>query len=184
MRSKIPFTLSFAFAATLLHISCCLLPLFSLASTSLPYLNFFTRYRALFAWIQFAVVFYLLVKIVLDQTRIKSFCHKTDRIIHMTSLVIAVCGIGINHYEPFKTENQKLAEQQFMLFRNHRQLEINLSGVYDKEALKKDLMEMKGIKSNRIEISNDTLALTFQSNLVSSQEILSNLRSKGYSFAE
>jgi len=98
--------------------------------------------------------------------------------------MIVITGTAISYYEPFKNENQKLAEQQFMLFKNHRQLEINLFGEYDEEALRKDLENMKGIKSNRISIDNDTLAVTFQSNEVSSQEILRNLRLKGYSFVE
>jgi len=184
MSRRIFFTLPIAFAATLFHTACCVLPLLSLASTSLPFLDFFVRYKPFFFWFQFAVIFYLIVKITLDQTKIKSFCSLKDRILHSISLVIAIGGMVISYYEPFKGENQKLAEQQFMLFKNHRQLEVNLSGKYDKEALRKDLLDIKGIKSNRILIINDTLALTFQSNQISSQQILKSLKLKGYSFAE
>ena len=116
--------------------------------------------------------------------KIRSFCNMKDRTIHLISLLIAIGGMAVNHYEPFKSEKQKLAEQQFILFKNHRQLEVNLSGKYDQAALRKDLMNIKGIKSNRISIVNDTLGLTFQSNQVSSEEILRNLRSKGYSFGQ
>ena len=184
MSSRLIFTIPLAFAATLLHVGCCLLPLFSIASSSLPYLDFFARYKSFFTWFQFVVIFYLIVKIILDQQKIKPFCSVKDRVIHFVSLMIVITGTAISYYEPFKNENQKLAEQQFMLFKNHRQLEINLFGEYDEEALRKDLENMKGIKSNRISIDNDTLAVTFQSNEVSSQEILRNLRLKGYSFVE
>ena len=184
MSSRLFFTIPLTFTATLLHAGCCLLPLFSLASTSLPYLDFFVRYKLFFAWFQLAVMFYLIVKIILDQQKIKPFCNVKDRVIHFVSLLIVITGMLVSYYEPFKNEDQKLAEEQFMFFKNHRQLEINLFGEYDEEVLRKDLESMKGIKSNRILIGNDKLALTFQSNEVSSQEILRNLRLKGYNFAE
>ena len=184
MSSRLFFTIPLAFTATLLHAGCCLLPLFSLASTSLPYLDFFVRYKLFFAWFQLAVMFYLIVKIILDHQKIKPFCNVKDRVIHFVSLLIVITGMLVSYYEPFKNEDQKLAEEQFMFFKNHRQLEINLFGEYDEEVLRKDLESMKGIKSNRILIGNDKLALTFQSNEVSSQEILRNLRLKGYNFAE
>lgn len=184
MSIRIFATLPVVFASTLLHIGCCLLPLFSLIGTSLPYLNFFARYKPVFVWIQLAVMFYLILKFILDLSRIRSFCNTTDRIIHFVSLVIAIGGIVVSNYEPFKNENQKLAEQRFLFFKNHRQLEVNLFGEYDEETLRNDLERMKGIKSNRISIVNDTLTLTFQTNQVSSQEIIRNLRSKGYGLVE
>jgi len=184
MSSRLFFTIPLTFTATLLHAGCCLLPLFSLASTSLTYLDFFVRYKLFFAWFQLAVMFYLIVKIILDHQKIKPFCNVKDRVIHFVSLLIVITGMLVSYYEPFKNENQKLAEEQFMFFKNHRQLEINLFGEYDEEILRKDLENMKGIKSNRILIGNDKLALTFQSNEVSSREILRNLRLKGYIFAE
>ncbi|MCF2445958.1 hypothetical protein L0657_18510 [Dyadobacter sp. CY345] len=180
MSIRIFSTLPVVFASTLLHIGCCLLPVLSLVGTSLPFLNFFARYKPVFVWIQLAVMLYLILKIILDLSRIRSFCNTTDRVIHFGSLVIAVTGVLISHYEPFKNDNQKLAEQRFMLFKNHRQLEVGLSGKYDQEVLKKDLLEIKGVKSGRILIENDTLALTFLSNQTSSREILRNLRLKGY----
>jgi len=184
MSNRVFFTIPLVFTATLLHMGCCLLPLFSIIGTSLPYLEFFSRFKSFFTCFQLAVLLYLTVRIMLDQKKVKPFCNMKDRIMHFVSLVIVITGMTISYYEPFKTEDQMLAERQFLLFKNHRQLEVNLFGEYDEEALRKDLENMKGIKSNRISIGNDTLALTFHSDEVSRQEILRNLRLKGYSFAE
>ena len=180
MRFRLIFTLPLTLLATFLHLSCCLLPLLSIAGTSLPYFDFFTRYKTMLTVFQLLVTMYLLGKIVLDYTHIKPFCDVRERVIHFIGVTIAVAGLTISYYEPFKSEDQQLAEQQFLRFKSHRQLDIAISGDYDREKLLNDLVEIKGVKSNRIQITDGMVALTFQSNKTSRQEILENLRSKGY----
>jgi uncharacterized membrane protein len=180
MRFRLIFTLPLTLLATFLHLGCCLLPLLSIAGTSFPYYDFFTRYKTMLTVFQLLVTMYLLGKIMLDQTHIKPFCDARERVIHWIGVVIAVVGLTISYYEPFKSEDQQLAEQQFLRFKSHRQMDISISGDYDHEKLLNDLAEIKGVKSNRIQISDGMVALTFQSNTTSRLEILENLRSKGY----
>lgn len=184
MRIRSTFTLPLTILATFLHLGCCLLPLLSIAGTSLSHFDFFTRYKTMLMVFQLGVAGYLVGRIVLDQAGVKPFCGFRERIIHFVSMIIAMGGLTISYFEPLKSENQQLAEQQFLLFKTHRQMDINIAGDYDRERLLNDLVEIKGVKSNRIQMADGMVALTFQSNRTSRQEILENLRSKGYTVSD
>lgn len=180
MRFRLIFTLPLTILATFLHLGCCLLPLLSIAGMSLAHFDFFTRYKAMLMVFQLGIAGYLVGKIVLDQTGVKPFCGLKERVIHFISMIVAIVGLTISYYEPFKSENQQLAEQQLLLFKTHRQMNIYIIGDYDYKRLLNDLAEIEGIKSKRIQITDGRVALTFQSNRTSREEILENLRSKGY----
>src|SRR5687768_3086343 len=98
MINRVFFTIPLTITATLLHMGCCLLPLFSIIGTSLPYLEFFSRFKSFFNCFQFAVLLYLTVRVILDQKKVKRFCNLKDRIIHFVSLAIVITGMTISYY--------------------------------------------------------------------------------------
>ena len=180
MRFRSIFTLPVTLLAIFLHLSCCLFPLISIAAISGPYLDVLSSYKSVFIGIQYVVIFYLIIRLVLDKFRLKRFCGIGERVMHFASLAIAFAGLVLSTFEPFKTENQRLAEQRFELFKNHRQLHINLTDRCNYEKLRSDLADIKGVKSNRIKIADNRLLLTFQSNRISRKEIVRILRDKGH----
>ncbi|MCF2493454.1 heavy-metal-associated domain-containing protein, partial [Dyadobacter sp. CY22] len=83
-------------------------------------------------------------------------------------------------FEPFRTEQQVLAQQQFELFRTHRQIQLSVSGKYNSERLKEDITSIKGVKPTSVKINGHSVKATFQSNQVSSAQILKTLKKQGY----
>ncbi|HEV7379842.1 MAG TPA: hypothetical protein VGN64_08625 [Dyadobacter sp.] len=96
------------------------------------------------------------------------------------SLVVVLSGLFIGYAEPFKTENQRLAEAQFRLFQTHRQVTLQIAGDYDQTILRDILCSVNGVKSTRISFDENEVQLAYSSELTSKQEIVSQLKSKGY----
>lgn len=93
---------------------------------------------------------------------------------------IALSGLIINRWEPFKSERQMLAEQQFERFRSHRQLRVELGGSCDGQKLIADLREINGVRDESIDLDASVVSLSYHKEKVSEDEILYVLRKKGY----
>lgn len=93
---------------------------------------------------------------------------------------IAISGLIINRWEPFKSERQVLAEQQFERFKSQRQLRIDLTGTYKEENLVAELSGIHGIRAGSIGLESGSLTLSYHKEKVSAGEIWAFLKRKGY----
>ncbi len=176
---SVPLALFFSF----LHIACCILPLLSLAAGSAANLIFLTRYKSVFTSIQLLMFGFILTKLIGGYVKKWPFHGKLEKVSYQISLVIVAAGLLIGYFEPFKTEEQQIARQQFQLFKTHRKMEFTLTGTYDAQQLRKDMEAIGGVKPHKIEIRQQSVALVFRSDQVSGSEILRTLREKGYAVA-
>jgi copper chaperone CopZ len=180
MFSKSAATVPVAVFFSFLHVGCCILPLITVTAGSITYLGFFREHKSVFMFIQLVMLAYISVKLLRSYLGKNQFHGAAEKIAYLISLAITFAGLLIGYYEPFKTQDQKIAQQQFEFFKSHRQLEFDLSGSYDHNRLREDILQIYGVKPNRIRIHNKTVAVTFQSDKTSEPEILAALKEKGY----
>ena len=94
--------------------------------------------------------------------------------------LIALSGLVISRWEPFKSEEQILAEQHFERFKSQRQFRVDLTGTYNEEKLLMDLHQIEGIRKESIGLEKHVVTLSYHKEKVSAGEIFEILRSKGY----
>jgi len=180
MIAKSVFSVPVAILLSVLHAACCILPLLSVAASFTSFLNYFVTYKSVFLVIQLIVLGFIFVKLVRHYLVKNQFHSKMEKISYHISLIITVAGLLIGYFEPFKTENQKIAQQQFAFFKAHRQLRFELSGNYDDQKLRSDLAGMRGVKPNRIRIAKASIEVTYRNDQTSGTEILKKIKEKGY----
>lgn len=174
------YSLSFSLVVTFLHVGCCLLPLFSLLSLPLFNVSFLTSYQPFFTVLQWAIFIWLTGRLVAFRYWSKNFHSRTEKLSYVAGWLIALSGLVINWWEPFKTEQQVLAAQQFERFKSQRQLSIELTGTYNKEELLADLHRIDGVRKVSIGLEAHTVNLSYHKEKVSAGEIFEVLKKKGY----
>lgn len=93
---------------------------------------------------------------------------------------IALSGLVINRWEPFKSEERVLAEQHFERFKSQRQLRIDLASRSNVQELLADLREIDGVRKGSIAIESEAVTLSYHKGKVSPEQILEVLKSKGH----
>lgn len=166
-----------------LHIGCCILPLFSVAVGSSSYFQILNQYKSLITTFQIVLLVYVLVNLYTHYKGIRSIHGRWGLLSNHLSLIIVAAGLWIGYFEPFKSENQRLAQQQFELFQTHRQATLRIPGGFDQTQLREDLLKVKGVKPKRISFDNDAVLLTYSNQLTSRQQIVTYLQKRGYSVA-
>ncbi|MGG7662181.1 heavy-metal-associated domain-containing protein [Dyadobacter sp. BHUBP1] len=165
---------------TLLHIGCCLLPLLSLASLPSFAAGFWGRHHLLFTILQWTMFLWLSGRLVGFYFWKKNFHSRREAISYVIGWLIALSGLVINRWEPFKTEEQVLAEQHFERFKSHRQLRVDLTGTYNKDKLLTDLRQIEGVRKESIGLDKHAVTLSYHKGKVSDKEIFEVLKRKGY----
>ncbi|ACT95250.1 hypothetical protein Dfer_4047 [Dyadobacter fermentans DSM 18053] len=174
------YSLSFSLIITSLHIACCILPLLSLASLPLFDQGFFARNQGLLSVLQWVLFVWLSGRLFVFYFWNKTFHSRMETFSYVLGWFIALSGLIINRWEPFKSERQMLAEQQFERFRSHRQLRVELGGSCDGQKLIADLREINGVRDESIDLDASVVSLSYHKEKVSEDEILDVLRKKGY----
>lgn len=162
------------------HVACCLMPLFAIASGSVPYFYALKPYVALFTGMQLFMVLFIGIRLALAFVGRARFHTQLEKVSYQIGMMVAVTAVAIGHFEPFKTENQKIAEQQFQFFKSHRSLHLDIAGSYDSELLRSDISKIRGIRSSRIPDEQNTFSITYQIDLISKAQVLHILRQNGY----
>lgn len=110
----------------------------------------------------------------------KGFHSRMQAVSYVIGWFIALSGLVINRWEPFKREEQILAEQHFERFKFQRQLRVDLTGAYNEEKLLADLHQIEGIRKESIGLEKHVVTLSYHKEKVSAGEIFEVLKSKGY----
>jgi hypothetical protein len=180
MHLKSVLTLPFSFIISAFHIACCVLPLLAAASYAMSYAEFFVAYKPFFTAFQVAMIAFLLVRLLRYYFLQKAFHSRLENISFHLSLALSLAGFYIGYAEPFQSEKQQIAQQQFAYFKAHRKVELSLSGNFDPKKLKADLAGIQGVKMRGVTVADKSVEVPFQNDLVSKTQILKSLRSKGY----
>lgn len=174
------YSLSFSLIITFLHIGCCVLPLLSLASLPIFNTAFLARHQTLLTVMQWTIFIWLSGRLVAFYFWNKTFHSRTETFSYVFGWFIALSGLAINRWEPFKTEERILAEQHFERFKSQRQFRANLTGTYNKEKLMADLRQIDGVRKGSVGLDERTVTLSYHKEKVSAEEIFEVLKSKGY----
>jgi hypothetical protein len=174
------YSLSFSLLITLLHIACCLLPLLSLASLPLFDTGFLTRHQQVFTILQWSLFIGLTGRLAAFYFWNKNFHSRAETLSYFCGWVIALSGLIINRWEPFKTEEQLMAEQHFERFRSQRQLRIDVNRRDNVQELLADLRSIDGVRKGSITLEPEGITLSYHKEKVSPEHILAVLRSKGH----
>lgn len=174
------YSLSFSLLITFLHIGCCILPLLSLASLSFLNAGFLDKHKLLFTALQWVMLTWLSGRLLAFFCWKKNFHNRAEMLSYFSGWFIALSGLIISQWEPFKPERQVLAEQQFERFRSQRQLHIDLPGTYNKDALVADLGEIDGVRRSAIGLGDGSVTVSYHKDKVSPAEIFAVLKRKGY----
>lgn len=176
-------SLSVVLILSFAHVGCCLIPLFAIASGSMPYFYALKQYSAIFTGMQLFMVVFMgirLAGVYLGNARFHTLFEKVS---YQIGMFVAVSALFVSYYEPFKTENERIAEQQFQFFKSHRSLQFDIAGHYDSDSLKSDVLRIRGVKTSRISEQQNTFSVTYQIDMVTREQILQLLRQKGYDVA-
>jgi len=176
---KSAFSVLVSVLLSLLHVACCILPLFSAIAGTVTHHTYFSQYKTIFTVLQVVMFLYVVVRLVLHY-RGRTFHNRMERIAYHISFFVVGAGLLIEYFEPFQSENQKIAKQQFEFFRTHRRLEMYIQASSDTLRLKEELLKIRGVKPDRILFHNASVALTFNTNKTSRTEILNRLKARGY----
>jgi ABC-type multidrug transport system fused ATPase/permease subunit len=174
------YSLSFSLIITILHIGCCILPLLSLASLPIFDTGFLARHQLMLTVLQWAVFIWLSGRLAAFYFWNKNFHSRMERFSYLFGWFIALSGLVINRWEPFKSEEQILAEQHFERFKTQRQLRIDLARRGNVEELLADLREIDGVRKGSITLESKAVTLSYHKEKVSPEQILAVLKSKGH----
>lgn len=172
------YALPLSIILTGLHISCCVIPLFSVAILSFFGFSNLIEYKPFLTVFQFAFLGYFGVKLVGQRLKFLQFHSESERLSYRIGFILLAAGCAIGYLEPFKTENQKLAEQHFERFKNHRSVELVLSGTYDRERLLVDIDQINGVRKSKL--TGDSINISFVSGQTTSKQIIETLERHGY----
>lgn len=174
------YSLSFSLLITFLHIGCCLLPLLSLASLPLLNTGFPTAHQPIFIILQWVLFVWLTGRLAAFYLWKKDFHSRIETLSYLLGWFIALSGLIINRWEPFKTEEQVMAAQHFERFKSQRQLRINLNGRDNVQELLADLRAIEGVRKGSVTVESEFVKLSYHKGKVSPERILTVLRSKGH----
>jgi copper chaperone CopZ len=174
------YSLSFSLIVTFLHIGCCILPLLSLASLPIFDTGFLAGHQLMLTVLQWTVFIGLSARLAAFYLWSKNFHSRTETFSYFFGWFIALSGLAINHWEPFKSDEQILAEQHFERFKSQRQLRIDLVRQGNVQELLADLREIDGVRKGSIALESGAVTLSYHKEKVSSEEILAALKSKGH----
>ncbi|KAA0992611.1 hypothetical protein [Dyadobacter aurulentus] len=177
------FSLPLVLLVSLLHAGCCIFPLVAVAAGAAGNFNAFVQHKPLFLSLQLATLVYVGLRLTLHYIGKSSFHNRVEKFSYQAGFLIGIAGLWIGYTEPFKTETQVIAQDQFRFLQAHRKLELAIDGQYDAEKLKKDLTLMEGIRPGRIQIRDSVVSVIFRKEKISQSEIIRTLRSKGYQIA-
>lgn len=136
----------------------------------------------MFAVMQWCVLLWLVGRILAYHFFALSFHSRLEMLSFYGSLVITVGGLVIGYREPFKTEEQILAEQHFERFRQSRQLDIHFLEHSGEQRLRTDLSGIDGIRKSSIKVAMPAVSLSYEKGRTSPDEIYQALKTKGYKF--
>lgn len=174
------YTLSFSLIITILHIGCCILPLLSMASLPIFGTGFLARHQVILTVLQWTVFIWLSGRLAAFYLWNKNFHSRMETFSYFLGWFIALSGLVINRWEPFKSEEQTLAEQHFERFRFQRQLRIDLARRGNVEELLADLCEIDGVRKGSIALEQEAVTLSYHKEKVSPEQIIAVLKSKGH----
>ncbi|PSL32371.1 heavy-metal-associated domain-containing protein [Dyadobacter jiangsuensis] len=174
------YSLSFSLLITFLHIGCCLLPLLSIASLPLFNTSFLITHQPVFTILQSILFIWLTVRLWAFYFWGRSFHSRTEALSYLLGWFIALLGLVINRWEPFKTEEQVMAAQHFERFKSQRQLQIELNSRDDAQELMADLRAIDGVRKGSITLESKSVRLSYHKGKISPEQILAVLRSKGH----
>ncbi|KQS27933.1 hypothetical protein ASG33_16140 [Dyadobacter sp. Leaf189] len=146
----------------------------------MSYAQFFVTYKPFFTVFQLAMIAFLAVRLLRYYFLRKSFHSKWENVSFHLSLALSLVGFYIGYAEPFQSEKQQIAQQQFAYFRAHRRISLGLNDDFNPDKLKEDLAAIHGVKVRGLTIKDKSIEVPFQNDLVSKSQILNSLRSKGY----
>jgi len=178
MRISRWYALPLSVILTGLHISCCIIPLFSVAMVSYTGFANLTEYKPFFTVFQFVSLGYFGARLAGQRVEFLRFHSSSERLSYQIGFMLLAAGCVIAYLEPFKTENQKLAEQHFERFKRHRSVELVLSGAYDREKLQGDIDQINGVHKSKL--VGDSINISFVSGQTTSAEIIGTLERHGY----
>ncbi|PWJ60483.1 hypothetical protein CLV98_101667 [Dyadobacter jejuensis] len=182
-------TLSAVLVLALAHVGCCLLPLVALASSSIPFFSFLSEYQDVVAFFQLGMLAYLGFHLSRHYTGKERFHSSLERLTYHLGLVFTVLSLVVGHFEPFHTENQRIAQQQFQFFKTHRRTVLGFTGTFDAGSIKKEITLVKGIRSCRqvalpeappTKGSTIGFSITYQTEQVSLEQLIEAFRQKGH----
>ncbi|SEI87226.1 hypothetical protein SAMN05216327_104329 [Dyadobacter sp. SG02] len=174
------YSLTFSAIITLLHIGCCILPLLSLASLPIFATGFLARHQLFLTALQWTLFTWLTGRLAAFYFWNKSFHSRAELLSYYFGWFIALSGLIINRWEPFKGEEQVLAEEHFERFRSQRQLRIDLSKPDNVQELVADLQEIDGVRKGSIALESEAITLSYHKEKVSPEQILAVLKRKGH----
>ncbi|WP_291204976.1 heavy-metal-associated domain-containing protein [Dyadobacter sp.] len=149
---------------------------------SLPFFNidFLTRHRLVFTILQWTLFIGLSGRLSIFYFWKKDFHSRMEAFSYAIGWLIALSGLVINRWEPFKTEEQILAEQHFERFKSQRQFRVDLAGTCNRAELLTDLHRIDGVRKGSIDLNARTVTLSYHKEKVSAEEIFDILKKKGY----
>jgi hypothetical protein len=174
------YSLSFSLIITFLHVGCCLLPLLSLASLPVFDAGFLARHQTMLTVLQWGVFIALSARLAALYIFNKNFHGRTEKLSYFLGWSIALTGLIINRWEPFKSDRQILAEQHFERFKSQRQLRIDVVRRDNMQELLADLRGIDGVRKGSIVLEQEAVTLSYHKEKVSPEQILSILKSKGH----
>jgi hypothetical protein len=174
------YSLTLTFIITSLHIGCCILPLLSLASLPVFANGFLARHQLLLTALQWTVFIWLTGRLAAFYFWNKNFHSRTETFSYFLGWFIALSGLVINRWEPFKSEEQVLAEQHFERLKSQRQLRIDLPSPDNVQELLTDLEEIDGVRKGSIALESEAVTLSYHKEKVSAEQILEMLKNKGH----
>lgn len=184
MYFKSVISLPVAALVSLLHVGCCVLPMFTIAAGAAGHFAFFDQYKSVFLCLQLLALAYTSWALLRDRFGKKPFHGKVERIAYQLSFVITAAGLWAGYAEPFKSENQEIAQAQYLFIRQHRNLDLDIRNAFDAENLRKELIAIDGIKPARIRIADTNVQLTFRKDKISGAQIIRLLETRGYRVEE
>ncbi|WP_342084632.1 copper chaperone [Dyadobacter sp. OTU695] len=142
--------------------------------------GFLARHQTMLTVLQWVVFIALNARLAAFYFWNKNFHSRTETLSYFLGWFIALSGLIISRWEPFKSEEQVLAQQHFERFKSHRQLRIELTHPDNAQELLADLREIEGIRKGSIALEPESVTLSYYKEKVSPEHILAVLKSKGH----
>ena len=180
MLKKITVPVSVSLLVSLLHIGCCLFPLLTIVLGSVSWFGTFALYKPIFTVLQVLMSGYLAIVLARNYLGTAKFHSQLEKYGYLSAFIIAVAGLLIGIFEPFRSENQRIAQQQFEIFKTHRQIELRVGGNFDSEKLKETIIAIEGVRPASVTVGSAVASCTFKSTEVTPGEIVARLESEGY----
>ncbi|MGN7886245.1 heavy-metal-associated domain-containing protein [Dyadobacter sp. 22481] len=142
--------------------------------------GFLTRHQLLVTVLQWTIFAWLSGRLAALYFWNREFHGRMETLSYFLGWFIALSGLVINRWEPFKSEEQVLAEQHFERFKSQRQLRIDLASPDNVQELVADLQEIDGVRKGSIALESEVVILSYHKEKVSPERILAVLKSKGH----